>query len=79
MDPIQTRCPKCEGEMVRGFIPDGIHGGQLVSRWTAGIPKKSFWTGTKLVAHIDAVPIGAYRCESCGYLELYARPEFAAQ
>jgi hypothetical protein len=25
------------------------------------------------------VPIGGYRCPSCGFLEMYARDEFAAK
>ena len=25
------------------------------------------------------VPVGPFRCSACGFLESYARPEFAAQ
>lgn len=71
-------CPKCEGEMVQGFVPDHGHGGAiLVSSWVAGPPAKSFWYGTKVQG--KGIPIGTFRCASCGYLESYARAEFARQ
>lgn len=63
--------------MEQGFIADNTVGGQFVSHWVPGAPRQSFWTGTKLPAE-DLIPIGAYRCASCGYLEFYARGEFAA-
>ena len=70
-------CPKCRGEMVQGYVlvftPVGVH----VSQWNAGIPKKAFGVGIK-----DSplqIPIGTFRCESCGFLESYARDEFAAE
>ena len=65
--------------MEQGFILDTMQGGQIVSRWAAGIPQKSFWTGTKGGTEDSGSPVGTFRCESCGYLESYARPEFAAQ
>jgi hypothetical protein len=72
----QDRCPKCRGDMEQGFIIDNSHGERIVSHWAAGAPRKSFWTGTKVQQ--KAVPIGTYRCSSCGFLEAYARPEFGA-
>lgn len=71
------RCPKCPGPMEQGFIIDNSYGELLVSHWAPGVPRKSFWTGTKLPKE-KLVPIGTYRCSSCGYLEAYAKPEFAA-
>ena len=42
-----TRCPKCGGQMVQGFIVDWHEGGgSLVSQWVEGPPEKSFWHGT---------------------------------
>lgn len=79
MDQTPSRCPKCDGPMEQGFILDVMHGGQIVSRWAAGVPQKSFWTGTKSVSEDIVIPVGTFRCESCGYLESYARPEFAAR
>jgi hypothetical protein len=65
--------------MDQGFVIDNTDGGgRNVTQWAAGAPRKSFWLGTKLPDE-ELVPIGAYRCSSCGYLELYAREGFAAQ
>jgi hypothetical protein len=72
------RCPKCDGEMVQGFILDVTHGGRLVSQWAEGPPEKSFWTGVKLPAE-KLIPVGTFRCDSCGFLESYAKNKFAAQ
>ncbi len=78
MSSEQKKCPKCAGNMVQGFVPDYSHQHARVLGWHDGQPKKSFWTGTK--APIDeGFPIGAFRCEKCGYLEFYANPNFAAQ
>jgi hypothetical protein len=65
--------------MERGFIPDLAPGGQrLVPRWMRGAAKKSFWMGTKEpLTH--SIPIAAFRCESCGYVETCARLEFEAE
>ena len=70
-------CPKCPGRMEQGFIVDNTYGGHIVSHWAPGAPKKSFWVGTK-IPDKSQIPIGMFRCSSCGYLEAYARPEFAA-
>ncbi len=73
------QCPKCKGEMVQGFVADYTSGvAALVASWHAGQPKK------KLVGHTKAprakgVPMRAYRCQGCGFVELYADPKFAAQ
>lgn len=71
-------CPKCDGAMELGFVMDFTHGGRLVSHWAAGSPQKSFWTGTKLPDE-KLLPVGTFRCESCGFLESYASSEFAAK
>ena len=64
--------------MEQGFVVDNTYGATGVSHWVAGAPQKSFWTGTK-VPKTGSVPIGSYRCASCGYLEFYAREEFVAK
>jgi hypothetical protein len=78
MTTPSERCPKCDGEMVQGFLIDLGHANSArVSRWAEGAPQKSFWTGTRTPA--DAVlPVGTFRCSTCGFLESYAKPEFAA-
>jgi hypothetical protein len=64
--------------MEQGFTMDNTHGARVVSQWAPGAPMKSFWTGTKLPDE-KLVPIGTYRCTSCGFLESYARQDFAAK
>ncbi len=65
--------------MEQGFVVDNTHGGGwAVSEWAVGAPSKSFWTGVKLPQE-KLVPIGTYRCTSCGFLEFFARQEFAAE
>ena len=71
-------CPKCKGEMVQGFVPEYSHKDALLVSWREGQPKKSFWTTTK-APRGAGVPIGAFRCQKCGFLEFYADPKFAAQ
>ena len=71
-------CPKCNGEMVQGFIFDRADGGQRrVINWVEGAPNKAFWTGTK-VPEEKCIPVGTFRCSICGFLESYAHTEFAA-
>jgi hypothetical protein len=76
MTATPEQCPKCGGRMEQGFILDNTYGARVVSHWAAGPPSKSFWTGTK--AADSTVPVGAFRCASCGFLEMYARREFEA-
>ena len=73
-------CPKCNGEMVQGFIFDRADGGnRRVINWVEGAPEKSdFWTVTS-VPEEKCVPVGTFRCSVCGFLESYAHPEFAAK
>jgi hypothetical protein len=73
-----ARCPKCAGTMIQGFVVDFSETGTLVMRWHDGPPKKSFWSGTKAGQH-EGIPIGAFRCDKCGFLEFYANEEFAAK
>lgn len=78
MSAKRHECPKCNGRMEQGFVLDSTYGARIVSQWAAGPPEKSFWSGTKLPDEA-LIPIGTFRCESCGFLESYARQEFAAQ
>jgi predicted nucleic-acid-binding Zn-ribbon protein len=73
MSSFQPTCPKCQGQMLRGFVADFGYDAAVVSSWTPGDPQKSFWTGLKVP---EKIPIGTFRCSSCGYLESYAREEF---
>ena len=78
MTSKQMQCPKCRGNMVQGFVPDYTQQVAVVESWQEGQPKKSWWTRTKAPVN-QGIPIGAFRCEKCGFLELYADPKFAAQ
>ena len=80
MNTEAIRCPKCNGEMLQGFIADWYGGStRRVSNWVEGAPEKSdFWTVTR-VPEEKCVPVGTFRCSVCGFLESYARPEFAAK
>ena len=80
MSTKALQCPKCNGEMVQGFIFDRADGGnRRVINWVEGAPEKSdFWTVTR-VPEEKCVPVGTFRCSVCGFLESYAHPEFAAK
>ena len=79
MNTEAIRCPKCNCEMVQGFIFDREDGGlRRVINWVEGAPDKAFWTVTK-VPEEKCVPVGTFRCSECGFLESYARLEFAAK
>lgn len=76
MNDLSPTCPKCQDDLVQGFVPDTVLGETKVSVWSEGAPRKSFWRGTS-GRQEERIPIGAFRCSHCGYLELYARGEFA--
>ena len=60
-------------EMQEGFILGLAHGGaRTISRWIAGKPEASFWTGAKSEGREQHL-IQSFRCVGCGYLESYAR------
>jgi hypothetical protein len=60
MNAETTRCPKCNGEMVQGFIFDYHAGGKrVVSCWVEGAPEKSWWRVTKVPAE-KCVPVGVF-------------------
>ncbi len=75
MDTDRPTCPRCAGEMEPGTLLDrGHYSSPEVPEWVETSPDRSFWSGLKLKG-LDKYPVRAYRCEKCGYLELYARPE----
>ena len=82
MSTEAIRCPKCNGGMmVPGFIID-YQGSKFsrVSNWVEGVPGKPGWFGTTIPVPAEkCVPVGTFRCSVCGFLESYARPEFAAK
>ena len=77
MSTKAIQCPKCNGEMVQGFIVDRATNRRVIN-WVEGAPEKYFWTVTR-VPEEKCVPVGTFRCSVCGFLESYAHPEFAAK
>jgi len=77
---VPSVCPKCGGEMGRGFCVEYGIGSPQVETWAEGSPVKA-WTGEVRVPwhQSEYVPIATFRCKGCGYLESYARPEFGAK
>ena len=65
-------CPKCQRRMEAGHIPDVGYGVILQSTWTsAAVERRRIFGGIKYNKR-QQVPITAYRCSRCGFLELYA-------
>jgi hypothetical protein len=64
-------CPKCDGSMDHGFATDHTVAAMHPSGWVEGEPKKTLWVGTTL-SERGVLPIVAYRCSSCSFVELYA-------
>ena len=86
MSAVSTRCAKCSGEMVQGFTMDTDGSTRKVGTWVEGEPEKTFlarlglmFKGNTKVPKDKCVPMGVFRCSACGFLEFYARPEFAAK
>lgn len=79
MKPIQLVCPKCRGEMERGYAIDTNMSFEFSSQWAPGVPKKAgawFAPAIKTPKPVVVLTIGVFRCRSCGFLESYAREEF---
>lgn len=63
----KKKCPKCEGEMEEGIIADRGHLSLGEKpQWGTGLA----WGGITLK---DKKEVKTYRCNSCGYLESYAK------
>lgn len=75
MADFHPRCPKCDKIMDRGHLPDALdHTSFVLAQWAPGAPAERRFVGG-LKVHADAViPLAAYRCTGCGYVEFYARP-----
>ena len=79
MSQAAISCPKCQGEMVQGYVRDFTPLGVSVSEWNAGPPRKAGLAGHLIKDSPSVIPIVTFRCQSCGFLESYAREEYAAQ
>ena len=76
-----NRCPKCNGGMVQGFTCGREGPNRILSTWEEGVPEKVGWLFRQVrkVPPDKSVPVAIFRCVGCGFLESYARPEFAAK
>ena len=76
MSSLPSECLRCRSRMEQGFMFDFMgESGRNVARWMPGAPTKSFWLGVK--ADTDRMlPTAAFRCVSCGLLEMYAAVQF---
>jgi hypothetical protein len=64
--------------MVQGFTFESQGPKRVVTTWVEGAPEKTFWGGANVPVQ-KSIPVGTFRCSECGFLESYARPEFAAK
>ena len=67
-----TICPKCQGTLEQGFVPDMGYAAVFPMRWQAGRPEKNFLGSVKTMGRRQ-IPVTAHRCTKCGFLEFYAR------
>jgi hypothetical protein len=57
-----------------GHIPDLGHGMWVQGTWSSGLPvPRRFMGGIKYDKKAQ-IPMIAYRCPKCGYVEVYAGP-----
>ena len=71
----QLACPKCRNAMQEGFILEyATNASSSASRWVEGAPVKTLLFGVR-TADKEQHPIQSFRCQSCGYLESYAKGE----
>jgi len=61
--------------MDRGHVPDATYGQVLQSGWVAGEAEPRRFVGGIRYDRDDVVPLTAYRCPDCGYIEFYARAD----
>ncbi len=72
MPDFHPKCPKCSRIMERGHIPDAANGAVLESSWAPGEPEARRFVGGIKCRKDALIPLSAYRCSSCGYVEFYA-------
>ncbi len=79
MEATKNQCPKCTGQMVKGFVldRDNVFGfaADRLPRWVDGEPERGVSGGWKIVGKKTYEINRADRCEYCGYLEFYTGQE----
>lgn len=72
--PPQKNCPKCAGNMTKGFVADYTYGSSestiIQNVWVEGEFEKN-WMGAK-VKNKKKFLMTTFRCINCGFLESYA-------
>ena len=73
---IEPTCTQCKsGNLVAGFISDFGQSAPGFSKWVEGALERGVFGGAKQLGR-PKWEIDAYRCPSCGHLEMFAvRPD----
>jgi hypothetical protein len=71
MEKRGNKCPKCSNKMELGFFTDFSDSAYTANSWRRGIYNNSF-INQLLNDRSEDIEITAYRCTSCGFIELYA-------
>lgn len=54
------------------MLDRGDHNSRNLQKWVEGEPVRNFWTGLDTKDR-DKYVVATWRCDSCGYLESYAK------
>lgn len=71
-------CPRCSGAMEGGYLSPQLVGkpfkqtNVMPVSWHKGVVKWSMWLGYR--SRSKGLPLRAFRCERCGYVEFYCDP-----
>ena len=72
-NPETIECPKCNGSMETGMPLDrGDANFPSQQDWMEGHHETTFW-GNLDTKNRKTFPINMFRCQNCGFLELYAK------
>jgi hypothetical protein len=61
--------------MEEGYIPSTHQRYQEAAKWHRGVPVTHWRFGLKPPSETP-LAVRVFRCEACGFLEAYAKPEF---
>ena len=72
---MEIKCTECHGvDLQAGFVEDGGDHSNGYTRWIPGPLERGLFGGAKRWGR-PRYQIDAYRCQSCGHLELFAPHE----
>ena len=72
MAQTTPHCPKCQKTMERGHIPEKGRNQVTETGWSPGAPEHQRFLGGIKFRPKEQLPLTAFRCPGCGYVELYA-------